>query len=593
VLFATWAPNALRVSVVGDFNAWDGRRHPMRRHPGGIWELFVPELADGVRYKFEILSRDAGLQIKADPYARQAELRPQTASVVASTRHCWQDQAWMQARAASDWLHAPMTIYELHAGSWQRHDDGRWLSYAELAERLIPYVRAQGFTHIELLPVMEHPFDGSWGYQTLGYFAPTRRHGNADDFRVFVDVCHGAGIGVLLDWTPAHFPSDPHGLARFDGTPLYEHADPRQGQHPDWDTLVYDYGRPEVRNFLLASALFWLEEFHCDGLRVDAVASMLYLDYSREPGQWIPNRDGGRENLDAISLLQQLNAVVHERHPGAVVIAEESTAWPQVTRPTWTGGLGFSMKWNMGWMRDTLDYLALDPVHRSHHHRRLTFGLLYAHSENFVLPLSHDEVVHGKRSLLEKMPGDDWQRFAQLRLLYAYQWSQPGRKLLFMGQEFGQRREWNHDAALDWSLLDHAVDGPRHRGLQRLVADLNALYTSTPALHRGDFDAAGFEWLDCDDHAHSVLSYLRRDGAASVIVVLNFTPVPRHAYRIGVPAGGRYREILNTDAAGYGGSDLGNQGAVHAQDVAWGGRSHCLELLLPPLGALILQPSPD
>ncbi|MDE2149926.1 MAG: 1,4-alpha-glucan branching protein GlgB [Gammaproteobacteria bacterium] len=587
VLFATWAPNARRVSVVGDFNRWDGRCHPLRHHPGGIWEIFLPGVDDGARYKFEILGADGSLALKTDPYARAMELRPQTAAVV-STRssHRWQDQAWMAARVRSDWLHRPCSIYELHAGSWRRRVNGDWLSWEELTAQLIPYVRELGYTHIELMPVMEHPLDASWGYQTLGYFAPTARHGSPDAFRAFVDACHQAGIGVLLDWTPAHFPSDAHGLARFDGTPLYEHGDPRRGRHPDWGSLVFDYGRPEVRNFLLASALSWLQDFHIDGLRVDAVASMLYLDYSRQPGEWLPNRYGGRENLEAIELLQQLNHVVHQQFPGALVIAEESTAWPQVTRPTWLGGLGFSMKWNMGWMHDTLDYLRHDPIHRSYHQQQLTFGLMYAHHENFVLPLSHDEVVHGKGSLLAKMPGDDWQRFANLRLLYVYQWTYPGKKLLFMGQEFGQRAEWNHNAALDWALLDHSP----HRGVRQLLIDLNRLHRAQPPLHVHDFDAEGFEWIDCNDAQQSVLSYLRRGAGEVAVVVLNFTPVPRCGYRLGVPLAGRYRELLNSDAGVYGGSGGGNLGGVHSQPQPWMGRAHSLVLNLPPLGGLILVP---
>ena len=588
VAFVAWAPQAERVSVVGDFNDWDGRRHLMRRHPGGLWDIFVPGVTPGALYKFELRGPGGAVHTKADPYARQAEPRPRTASIVATEpAHRWRDGDWLAARAARDWLREPMCVYELHAGSWRRHADGRWLDWRELAAVLVPYVREMGFTHIELLPVMEHPLDGSWGYQTTGYFAPTSRFGTPDDFRAFVDHCHAAGIGVLLDWTPGHFPTDAHGLARFDGAPLYEHPDPRRGQQPDWGTLVFDYGRPEVRNFLLGSALYWIEEFHVDGLRVDAVASMLYLDYSRKPGEWLPNQHGGRENLEAIAFLQQLNAVVHERHPGAVVVAEESTAWPQVTRPTWVGGLGFSMKWNMGWMNDTLRYLALDPVHRQYHHNALTFGLLYAHSENFVLPLSHDEVVHGKGSLLEKMHGDDWRKFAQLRLLLAYQWTYPGKKLLFMGQEFGQRREWNHDAPLDWDLLDHDA----HRGVQRLLGDLNRLYVTRGALHRGDFTAEGFEWIDCHDASQSVLSYLRRDGDDGTVVVLNFTPLPRHGYRIGVPAAGQWRETLNTDAAAYGGSNVGNLGGAEAEAVPWMGRPYSVILTLPPLGAVILERS--
>ena len=588
-LFATWAPQAARVGVVGDFNGWDGRHHAMRQHPGGVWEIFVRDVGAGALYKFEIRGADGTLRQKADPFARHMELRPRTASIVLGpSSHAWTDERWLAGRARRDWLQAPLAIYELHAGSWQRHPDGRWLSYRELADRLVPYVKQLGFTHIELLPVMEHPFDGSWGYQTLGYFAPTSRFGTPDDFRALVDRCHAEGIGVLLDWTPAHFPSDEHGMARFDGAPLYEYGDPRRGQHPDWGTLVFDYGRPEVRNFLLASALCWLDSFHIDGLRVDAVASMLYLDYSRRAGEWAPNRHGGRENLEAIQFLQQLNSVVHERHPGAMVIAEESTAWPQVTRPTWVGGLGFSMKWNMGWMHDTLRYLALDPVHRQYHHNDLTFGLLYAHSENFVLPLSHDEVVHGKGSLIDKMNGDAWRKFAHLRLLLAYQWTYPGKKLLFMGQEFAQRREWSEERALDWDLLDHAA----HRGVQQLVGDLNRLYVERVALHRGDFSADGFEWIDCHDAVQSVLTYLRRDGAEFLAVALNFTPVPRQGYRIGVPAPGRYRECLNTDAEAYGGSNVGNLGEVRAVAEPWMGRPYSVILTLPPLAAVVLEQVP-
>lgn len=586
-LFGTWAPLAQRISVVGDFNGWDGRLHPMRRHPGGLWDAFIPGLGPGSLYKFEILGADGSLSLKSDPYARQMELRPQTASIVSRpTRHVWEDGAWMERRARADWMQAPMSVYEVHLGSWRRNADGSLKSYRELASILPEYVRGLGFTHIELMPVMEHPFDGSWGYQTLGYFAPTSRFGEPDDFRAFVDHCHRAGLGVLLDWTPAHFPGDAHGLTRFDGAPLYEYGEPWRARHPDWGTLIFDYGRPEVRNFLLASALFWLDEYHIDGLRVDAVASMLYLDYSRPAGSWQPNRHGGRENLEAVAFLQQLNAVVHERFPGAVVIAEESTAWPMVTHPTYLGGLGFSMKWNMGWMHDMLDYLSLDPVYRSYHHDRITFGLLYAHAENFVLPLSHDEVVHGKHTLLEKMHGDDWQRFAQLRLLLAYQWTYPGKKLLFMGQEFAQRREWNHDTSLDWCLLDRPV----HHGVQRLVADLNRLYAGHPDLHRGDFRQDGFEWLDCHDAAQSVVCYQRSSGGSYVVVVVNFTPVPRHGYRIGVPRPGCYCEILNTDAAAYGGSNLGNLGAVSAEALPWMGRNYSIALTLPPLAVICLKP---
>lgn len=587
VAFATWAPNASRVSVVGDFNEWDGRRHAMRRHLGGVWDIFIPGLDAGTLYKFEIRQPDGTIGLKADPYARHSELRPGTASIVAGkAAHAWQDQDWLDRRRSAEWLRTPKSIYEVHLGSWQKDEHGQWLNYRDIAARLVPYVQQAGFTHVELLPVMEHPFDASWGYQTLGYFSPTSRFGTPDDFRALIDALHQAGIGVLVDWTPAHFPSDAHGLARFDGTPLYEHGDPRRGYHPDWNSLIFDYGRPEVRNFLLASALYWIDEFHCDGLRVDAVASMLYLDYSRKAGEWLPNIHGGRENLEAIQFLQQLNAVIHERYPGALVIAEESTAWPMVTQPTWLGGLGFSMKWNMGWMHDTLDYLATDPIYRQFRHDRLTFGLLYAHSENFVLPLSHDEVVHGKGTLLNKMFGDDWQQFAQLRLLYAYQWTYPGHKLLFMGQEFAQRREWNHDRALDWELLQ----APAHAGVARLVSDLNGAYRNQPALHARDFQPDGFEWIDCHDNQQSVLSFLRKDGDRHVVVLLNFTPVPRYGYRVGVPHGGAYRELINTDAGLYGGSNIGNHGTVQADPTPWMLHPHSICITLPPLAALILEP---
>lgn len=586
-LFATWAPNAQRVSVVGDFNQWNGDINPLRMHPGGIWEGFIPGLPGGTLYKFEIRAADGGLFLKADPYARAFQLRPETASVVVDeSRHAWGDAQWLKDRAARDWLHAPMSIYEIHAGSWRRNADGSVLSYRELADALVPYVREMGFTHVELMPVTEYPYDPSWGYQSIGNFAPTSRYGSPDDFRYFVDSFHRHHIGVILDWVPAHFPRDAHGLRRFDGTALYEHGDPRRGEHPDWNTLIYDYGRPEVRNYLLASALFWLEEFHLDGLRVDAVASMLYLDYSRKAGEWLPNRHGGRENLEAIDFLRELNHVVHKEHAGALVIAEESTAWPQVTRPTYTGGLGFSMKWNMGWMHDTLDYLRLDPVFRKYRHDRLSFSQLYAYSENFVLPLSHDEVVHGKGSLLRKMAGDDWQRFANLRLLLAYQWTHPGKKILFMGQEFAQDREWNQDRELDWPLLDD----PRHRGVQQLVRSLNQLHVSMPALFRVDFESSGFEWIDCHDSEQSVLSFVRRDGSSVAVIVLNFTPVVRHNYRLGVPLPGHYVEAFNSDSAHFGGSNVGNLGGVRAEPQPWMQRDHSITVTLPPLGALILIP---
>ncbi len=588
VRFATWAPNAERVSVVGDFNDWDGRCHPMRvRGGGGVWELFIPELQAGALYKFEVRNRATGaIHLKADPYAQHFEVRPSTASIVdGADPYAWQDGEWLERRQHHNWLHEPLSVYEVHLGSWQRELKGGFLDYRQLAERLVAYVTATGFTHIELLPITEHPLDDSWGYQTVGYFAPTSRFGTPADFRYFVDYCHRHGIGVLLDWVPAHFPKDAHGLARFDGSALYEHEDPRRGEHRDWGTLIYNFGRNEVRSFLLSSALYWLEEFHLDGLRVDAVASMLYLDYSRNANGWVPNIYGGNENLEAIDFLRELNRVTHSQVPGSLMIAEESTAWPQVTRPTWLGGLGFSMKWNMGWMHDTLLYMSKDPIHRHYHHDQLTFGLLYAFSENFLLPFSHDEVVHGKRSILDKMPGDPWQRFANVRLLYTYLFTYPGKKLLFMGNEFAQGREWNHATALDWDLLDV----PQHRGVRDLVGDLNRLYRYQPALHHHDFDDRGFEWVDCHDSAQSTLSYLRKEGEEIMIVVLNFTPVPRMAYRIGVPRPGYYREVLNSDSTYYGGSNIGNGGVI-ADAVPWMGRPYSLLLTLPPLAGIVLKP---
>ena len=592
VHFAVWAPNALRVSVVGDFNRWDGRLHAMRsRENSGVWEIFIPELKEGMVYKYEIRSRLGELPfLKADPYAFEAELRPKSGSVVASLEgYAWNDQAWMKARGERAWLAEPISVYEVHLGSWRRVSEAghRWLTYREIADQLIPYVRQMGYTHIELMPVMEHPFDGSWGYQTTGYFAPTSRYGKPKDLMYLVDRCHRENIGVLLDWAPAHFPADAHGLAEFDGTHLYEHADPRQGRHPDWGTLVFNYGRSEVRGFLLSSALFWLDEYHIDGLRVDAVASMLYLDYSRVPGSWIPNEFGGRENLAAISFLKRLNEVANERHTGVLMVAEESTAWPAVSRPTYLGGLGFTLKWNMGWMNDTLSYFSHDPIHRKYQHNRMTFSMLYAFSENFVLPLSHDEVVHGKRSLIDKMPGDLWQQFANLRLLYAYMWAHPGKKLLFMGGEFGQRSEWYHEAGLEWNLLEY----PEHRGLQQLVADLNSIYRREPALHEVDFEWQGLQWIDCNDADASVLSFLRRarNPQDFVVVVANFTPVARQDYRIGVPEPGYYREFFNSDAHHYAGSDCGNAGGVTAEPVPWMGLDFSLRLRLPPLGALYFK----
>jgi 1,4-alpha-glucan branching enzyme len=588
--FAVWAPNARRVSVVGDFNAWDGRRHPMRRRVEcGVWELFLPGLAPGAVYKFEIKSSWGELlPLKADPLAFFAEKPPRTASVVhGAPSRSWSDGAWMAGRERANARDAPISIYECHLGSWRRADGNRKLSYAELADQLVPYVKDMGFTHLELMPVTEHPFEGSWGYQTVSLFAPTSRHGSPEDFAAFIERCHEAGIGLIMDWVPGHFPSDPHGLARFDGTHLYEHADPRQGFHQDWNTLIYNYGRQEVSNFLLASALFWLDRFHIDGLRVDAVASMLYLDYSREPGEWIPNRFGGRENLDAVDFLKRTNELVFGSRPGATTIAEESTAWPAVSRPTYLGGLGFGFKWNMGWMHDTLRYMSKEPVHRRYHHHDLTFGLLYAFSENFVLPLSHDEVVHGKGSLLGKMPGDRWRKFANLRAYYGFMWMHPGKKLLFMGCEFGQEREWGHDHSLDWHLLSD----PFHAGVQALVRDLNRLYSENPALHRCDCEPRGFEWIEASDSDNSVLAFLRRgEGADGVVVaVCNFTPMVREDYRLGVPEGGWWRERLNTDAACYGGSNVGNGGGAMAEEVEWHGRPYSLRLTLPPLAVVIFE----
>ncbi len=593
VHFAVWAPNARRVSVVGDFNSWDGRVNPMRTlGASGIWEIFIPELAEGSLYKFEIFSRVGDrLAVKSDPYAFAAELRPNTASVVCNLdKYAWKDSEWLKARASRDWMHSPLSIYEVHAGSWRhKNDEGyRWLTYRELADELIPYVKQMGYTHIEFMPIMEHPFDASWGYQTVGYYAATSRFGSPSDFMYFVDRCHQENLGVILDWTPAHFPRDAHGLAFFDGTHLYEHEDPRKGAHPDWGTLVFNYGRNEVQNFLIANALFWMDKYHIDGLRVDAVASMLYLDYSRQAGEWIPNAFGGRENLEAIALLKRLNEVLHARHPGALTIAEESTSWPAVSRPTYVGGLGFDLKWNMGWMNDVLKYMSLDPIHRQHHHNELTFSMLYAFHENFVLPLSHDEVVHGKRALLEKMPGDDWQKFANLRLLFGFMYSHPGKKLLFMGCELAQRNEFWEGAALDWSL----ESSPPHRGIQRLVADLNGLHEREDALHQVDFEWSGFEWIEPNDAAASVLSFLRRgsDPEKFVVAVCNFTPVMRESYRVGVPRPGFYREILNTDSNYYGGSDVGNSGGVQAEPIPWNDRPYSLNLRLPALAAVYFKP---
>ena len=592
VSFAVWAPNASRVSVVGPFNTWDGRRHVMRkRMEAGLWEIFIPGLGLGEIYKYELLGPHKELlPLKADPFAFQQEHPPATASVVHGLpQRPTPIGSWQSERERLHAVDAPITIYELHAGSWMRGENDRFLSYTELADRLIPYVRDMGFTHIELMPVSEFPFDGSWGYQPIGLYAPTSRFGTPEDFASFVARCHEAGIGVLVDWVSAHFPTDVHGLARFDGTALYEHEDPRLGFHRDWNTLIYNYGRREVLNFLLANALFWLERFGIDGLRVDAVASMLYLDYSREPGDWLPNRFGGNENLEAIAFLKRLNELVFAERPGTTTVAEESTAWPGVSRPTYLGGLGFGFKWNMGWMHDTLSYMQKDPIHRRHHHDQLTFGLLYAFSENFVLPLSHDEVVHGKGSLIGKMPGDRWQKFANLRAYFGFMWGHPGKKLLFMGGEFAQDSEWSHERSLDWHLLDDHM----HRGVQSLVRDLNRLYRITPALHVYDAEGRGFEWVDASDNEASVLSFLRwgHEGDAPVLVVCNFTPVPRQNYRIGVPRGGKWVERINTDSHDYGGSGVGNGGEVVANDIGWHGRPYSLNLTLPPLGTLILEPA--
>ena len=589
VSFAVWAPNAQRVSVVGDFNGWDGRCHPMRkRHEVGVWELFIPALERGALYKFEIVGPSGRLlPLKADPLAFEQERSPATSSRVHGlVEHDWDDAAWLERRGAALDLSAPVSIYELHAGSWRRGDDGEPLDYDRLAETLVPYVKDLGFTHIELLPISEHPFTGSWGYQPLGLFAPTSRFGSPEGFARFVDRCHQQGVGVIADWVPAHFPSDAHGLGRFDGTALYEHEDPRLGVHRDWDTLIYNFGRREVSNFLQANALFWLSRYHIDALRVDAVASMLYLDYSREPGEWLPNVHGGNENLDAIAFLRQANANVTMEQPGTGCIAEESTAWPGVSRPVQEGGLGFAYKWNMGWMHDTLEYMRKDPIHRRYHQDQLTFSLIYAFSENFILPLSHDEVVYGKGSLLGKMPGDRWQKVANLRAYYAFMWTHPGKKLLFMGGEFAQEREWNHDGALDWQL----VDDPLHGGVLRLVRDLNGVYRDWPALHQLDCDAAGFRWIDASNASQSVIAYLRQgdNGTSPVLVVINFTPQVRPNYRLGVPTGGAWREILNTDSELYGGSNVGNGGAVTAVDEGLHGQPHALELTLPPLAALVL-----
>jgi 1,4-alpha-glucan branching enzyme len=592
VAFAVWAPNARSVSVVGDFNGWDGRLNPMRSlGAAGIWELFVPELAAGSRYKFELRTRAGTLRLKADPFAVRTEAPPANASVVFESRHEWQDGEWLERRRAAGALGGPVSIYEVHLGSWRLNplEDNRPLGYRELGDELAAYATDLGFTHVELMPVMEHPFSPSWGYQVTGFFAPTARFGSPDDFRALVDRLHGAGLGVILDWVPAHFPRDDWALARFDGTALYEHADPRRGEHPDWGTLVFNLGRNEVRNFLLASALYWLREHHADGLRVDAVASMLYLDYSREAGEWIPNPAGGNEDLDAIAFLKELNTVAHGAEPGVLMAAEESTAWPGVTTPVHLGGLGFGLKWNLGWMHDTLAYLARDPVHRAHHHDELTFSAVYAFSENFVLPLSHDEVVHGKGSLLGKMPGDRWQRLANLRALYGYMWAHPGKKLLFMGSELAQEQEWSSDRSLDWHLLER----PEHAGVQALVRDLNRVYRAEPALWEVDFDPAGFRWLEVNDAAANVIVFARfgAAGARPVVCACNFSPVPRPGYRIGLPVPGRWEELIGTDSERYGGTGVGNAGGIEAELRPWHDQPQSAEVTLPPLGTVWLAPA--
>jgi 1,4-alpha-glucan branching enzyme len=591
VAFAVWAPSARSVAVIGDFNSWDGRLHPMRTlGSSGIWELFVPDVPEGSRYKFEIRTPDGELRLKADPYAQETEVPPQTASVVHRSHYAWQDRAWMTKREARDQLAAPMSIYEVHLGSWRLNplEDNRSLSYLELADELTAYVKDMGFTHVELLPVMAHPFAGSWGYQVTSYFAPTPRFGSPDDLKAFIDRLHQNDVGVIMDWVPAHFPRDDWALARFDGSALYEHADPRRGAHPEWGTLEFNFGRNEVRNFLVSSGLYWLDRYHADGLRVDAVASMLYLDYSRKDGEWVPNQFGGNEDLEAVQFLKQLNETVYGREPGTMSAAEESTAWPGVSRPTYLGGLGFGFKWNMGWMHDTLAYFQQDPVYRRWHHHELTFSLVYAFTENFILPLSHDEVVHGKGTLYAKMPGDRWQKHANLRALYAYMWAHPGKKLLFMGQEFAQEQEWSEERSLDWHLL-----GDRDKsGVQSLVRDLNRVYKSRRALWENDFEGSGFYWLEPNDAENSVVAFARtsKDFTDIVACCLNLTPVPRPSYRIGLPRAGRWVEAINTDAEAYGGSNVGNMGGVEAEPIPWGGQPFSAEVTLPPLGGVWLTP---
>lgn len=592
VLFAVWAPNAHRVSVVGDFNDWDTRRHMMRtRGNSGIWELFIPGICEGAKYKFRIKNRDTGAETeKVDPFAFYCEVRPKSAGIICSiTGYKWNDQDWMERRRKTNWLESPMAIYEVHPGSWRQvpEDDNRSLTYREMAHTLVPYVKKMGYTHIEFLPVTEHPLDESWGYQTIAYYAPTSRFGTPDDFMYLIDTCHQNGISVIIDWVPSHFPKDGHGLARFDGSTLYEHEDPRKGEHKEWGTLVFNYGRNEVRNFLISNALFWLRMYHIDGLRMDAVASMLYLDYARQNGDWLPNKFGGREHLEAVEFLKQFNVKIHEEFPGVLTIAEESTAWPMVSRPVYLGGLGFDLKWNMGWMHDMLEYISKEPIHRTFHHNNITFSLLYAFTENFILPLSHDEVVHGKSSMIDKMPGDLWQKFATLRLFYTYMYGHPGKKLLFMGGEIGQWTEWWSKVSLDWHLLQYDP----HRQLQHFIKDLNHLYSSQPALFEVDFHYYGFEWIDFRDTQHSVIAFLRKakNPLNNIVFVCNFTPVPRMNYRIGVPESGYYKELLNSDSSIYGGSNMGNRGGVMAENISWHGFPYSINLILPPLGGLIFK----
>jgi 1,4-alpha-glucan branching enzyme len=589
--FAVWAPNARSVSVIGNFNNWDRRRHAMRvLGESGVWEIFIPELNEGELYKFQVKTKSGNVLDKTDPYATEMELRPRTASKINFLReYKWNDEKWLTQRAQSDHLGEPIAIYEVHLGSWARRpeENNRWLTYRELAEDLVAYVQERGYTHIELMPIMEHPLDASWGYQVSGYFSPTSRFGTPQEFMFFVDYCHQHDIGIILDWVPAHFPKDQYALGEFDGTHLYEHADPRKGEHQDWGTYIFNYGRKEVRNFLISNALFWIEKYHIDGLRLDAVASMLYLDYSRKEGEWIPNEFGGRENIEAIAFLRDTTRLVQQYYPGVLTIAEESTAWPGVTTSIEYGGLGFSLKWNMGWMHDMLEYFSKDPIYRAHHHNNLTFALLYAFTERFMLPLSHDEVVHGKASLLHKMPGDDWQKFANLRLIFGLMYGFPGKKMLFMGNDFGQRDEWNHDQSIDWHLAQY----PPHAGIQKWITDLNKVYRSESALHQVDFHYSGFEWIDFHDSASSVITFLRKshDGKQKVVIVCNFTPIPRYNYRIGVPEKGKYKEILNSDSSYYDGSNLGNAGEIKTESIAHHGRPYSLNLFLPPLAAIFLK----